>query len=136
MKLKVLSSKKTIVKDGKEKSFYRYFSPCNIEVIGVDGESKGIQERNLEVHFTKKALRNLPDEKIFAIFEIKNPENVQLPFQYHELDYAVATDKDKDKNCIWIRDYDVIDPIPYKGKQSTCQPVLDDEIDTEETTIE
>ena len=135
MKLKVLSKKEVIEKDGKKQTFYRYFTPVQIEVV-ENGESHGIQEKNLRVHFTKKASKKLDDEKVFAIFEIENPEDIQLPYQFKVIDYATATDDEKSVNDVWIRDFKEFKVIPYKGKQATCVPVIDDEEETEETTIE
>ena len=52
------------------------------------------------------------------------------------LDYATATEEEKSANDVWIRDFASMKEIPYKGKQSTCEPVIDDEDETQETTIE
>ena len=136
MKIKVLSKKQKITKNGKEKTFWRYFTPVRIEVIDTDGKSFGIQEKSLRVHFTKDCSKKLTDEKVFAIFECEKPEDYQLPFQYHVLDYATATEEEKSANDVWIRDFASMKEIPYKGKQSTCEPVIDDEDETQETTIE
>lgn len=136
MKIKVLSKKQKITKNGKEKTFWRYFTPVRIEVIDTDGKSLGIQEKSLRVHFTKECAKKLTDEKVFAIFECEKPEDYRLPFQYQIIDYSTATEEEKSVNDVWIRDFKTIKEVPYKGKQSTCEPVIDDEDETQETTIE
>ena len=134
-KIKVLSKKEVINKDGKKKEFWRYFTPCDIEVI-ENGESQGVQRKNLRVHFTKSASKKLKDEKVFAIITCEKPEDYQLPQKFEVIDYATASDEEKNKNDIWIRDFKEIQEIPFKPQPSTCQPVIDDELETEETSIE
>lgn len=126
LKIKVLSKKETITKDGKEKSFYRYFTPVDIEVI-EDGESKGIQRKSLRVHFTKKASKQLKDDKVFAIIG----GDIGLPFVYQ-----ITEDEDGNKVYpeVWVRDIQLYQEIPLKAKESTCKPVLDEE-DTESVEI-
>lgn len=131
MKIKVFSKKVTITyEDGKSNTFYRYFMPCRIQVF-ENGEDKGIQEKNVEVHFTKSAMKKLPDEKVFAIFEIENHENYSLPFTYE-----IKTNEkgETEYPAVWIRDWDKLTPIPYKAKESTCEPIIDEE-DTESVEI-
>ena len=135
MKIKVLSKKVTIEEDGKKKSFYRYFSPCMIEVIDQNtGKNLGIQKKNIEVHFTKKASKKLDDEKVFAIFTCDKLEDYQFPFRYEIKENAETGEVEIPQ--IWIREFSKVEPIPYKAKESTCQPILDEEVETEETTIE
>ena len=129
MKIKVLSSKQVITDDkGKEKTFYRYFTPVEIQVVGSDGEDLGIQKKNLEVHFTKLALRKVADEKIFSIFECRG-EDVGFPFVYrHPKD--LKNDEEWAKNHVWIRDFIKETPIPFEPKQSTkntCTFLVDEE---------
>lgn len=129
MKIKVLSSKQIITDEkGKEKTFYRYFTPVEIEVIDSDGTSLGIQKKNLQVHFTKVASKKLKDEKVFSIITSKG-EDVGFPFQYR-----IPKDKtDEDeyaKNHVWIRDIISEEPIPFEPKQSsknTCTFLVDEE---------
>lgn len=140
MKIKVLSSKVSIEKDGKQKTFYRYFSPCRIQVFDKNGNDCGIQEKNIEVHFTKKASKKLPDEKVFAIIESVKPENIDLPYVYR-----VNVDEETGELVfprIWVRDFDNYEKIPYKPKANTCEPIIDEsselieEQETESTEIE
>ena len=133
-KIKVLSKKEPIKKDGKDLTIWRYFAPVDIEVIEND-KSLGIQRKNLKVHFTKKASKKLDDEKVFAIFTC-DAEDIQLPYQFKVIDYAVATDDEKGQNDVWIRNFSEMKKIPFKPKESTCKPVIDDEEETEETTID
>ena len=134
-KIKVLSKKEVVTINGKKKEFFRYFSPCNIEVV-ENGQSQGVQLRNLRVHFTKNASKKLNDEKVFAIFTCEKSEDYQLPQKFEVIDYSTATDDEKGKNDIWIRDFVEMKEIPFKPRESTCQPVLDDELETEETSID
>ena len=139
MKIKVLTKKETIIVKGKEKTIYRYFTPCNINVIDKDGNDLGVQQKNLSVHFTMECEKKLPDQMIFGIFTFENPEDYSLPYQ---LDMRKFEDEDhKSENYVWIRDYKSIDKIPYKGRKSTCEPLIDEEDTepvelTEETIIE
>ena len=131
MKIKVFSKKVTITyEDGKSNTFYRYFMPCRIQVF-ENGEDKGIQEKNIEVHFTKSAMKKLPDDKVFGIFEIANHEDYSLPFTYEikknekgELEYPQ----------VWIRNWENFTPTPYTPKQNTCEPIIDED-DTEPVEI-
>ena len=132
MKIKVLSSKQVVTVNGKKKTFYRYFSPCNIQVIDKHDGDLGIQQKDISVHFTKKALKNLPDEKVFAIFESDNPEDISLPYVYK---ITVNEKGEKEYPKIWIRDWKKITPVKPRMK-NTCQPVLDDEEETEETELD
>ena len=126
MKIKVLSSKKTITNEkGKETTFYRYFTPVRIHVIDLDGNDIGEQEKSLSVHFTKVASKKLKDEKVFSIFECKS-EDVGFPYTYKMLP-PDATDEERSKNDVWIRDFDNENPIPYTPKQSTCVFLTDEE---------
>lgn len=138
MKIKVLSSKQTIIKDGKKTTFYRYFSPCNIQTFGKDGEDLGIQLKNIEVHFTKVASKKLPQEKVFAIIESKDAKNISLPYVW-----KVTTDEETGELVfpqIWVRDFDSYTELDFTSK-STCQPVIDEpselveEQDTEEVDL-
>lgn len=135
MKIKVLSSKQTIVKDGKNQTFYRYFSPCRIQVVDENGEDLGVQEKNIRVHFTKVATRKLPDEKVFAIIETANSKDIDLPYVW-----KVTTNEKGEKKYpeIWIRDFDLITPLEYKPRGNTCEPIIDEpsELVEEETADE
>ena len=141
MKVKVLS-KKVITTDakGKESVFYRYFTPVKIQVIkkfedGRNDEDLGIQEKGLQVHFTKSAFKKLDDEKVFAIIGSEKGENIQLPFVYTIIEKADGTIEYPDSNDVWIRDFDSFKEIPYTAKQSTCVPILDEESETEPVEI-
>lgn len=133
MKIKVLSKKVVTTNEkGKENIFFRYFSPCNIQVIDKDGNDLGIQEKSVSVHFTKDALKKLDEEQVFAFFESNNPEDIGLPYILDERRYN--TDEES-LNYIWIRGWEKKTKIPYKGKQSTCVPVLEDESESEPVEI-
>ena len=142
MKIKVLS-KKVITTDakGKEKVFYRYFTPVSIQVIkkyenGQAEEDLGIQDKSLRVHFTKSALKKLDDEKVFAIIGSEKGENIQLPFVYIILEKADGTIEYPDTNDVWVRDFDSFKEIPFEPRKSTCVPKLDEETETESVEIE
>lgn len=125
MKIKVLSKKVTIIDEkGKENTFYRYFTPVKISVVDVDGKNLGIQEKSLSVHFTKKATKKLLDDKVFSTFECK-PEDVGCPYVYHIMPKE-ATNDDRAKNDVWIRDFETETPIPYTNPKSTCQFVTEE----------
>lgn len=127
IQVKVLSKKVTIEKDGKKKTFYRYFTYVNIHVI-ENGEDVGEQQRSLEVHFTKDASKQLlkftDKENIFAIIG----GNIGLPYQY---EVRVNEDGSLEKPSCWIRSVETYKEIPYVPKKSTCKPILDEESDTE-----
>lgn len=130
MKLKVLTKKENIEVKGKAKTIYRYFSPVKIQVIDADGNDLGIQEKNISVHFTMECEKKLPQKMLFGIFEFENPEDYQLPYL---LDERLYNDEEKKTyNYIWIRNFKSIKDIPYKGRATTCQPLVDEE--DEETT--
>lgn len=125
--VKVLSKKVTIEKDGKKKVFYRYFTPVMIEVI-ENGESLGIQERSLDVHFTKDASKQLAKftdkDSIFAVIG----GNIGLPYVYE-----IKENEDGSINVpqCWIRSVESYKEIPFTPRKSTCQPILDEESDNE-----
>lgn len=121
MKIKVLSNKRTKVDEkGKETTFYTYFSPVMIHVIDENGEDLGEQKKNISIHFTKLAMKKIPDDKVFAIIGSSKTEDIQLPFVYHMGD----TDG---KNDGWVKDFETFDVIPFTPKQSTCKPILEEE---------
>ena len=107
--------------------FYRYFTPVRIHVI-KDGEDLGEQEKSLEVHFTKDASKQLvkftDKESIFAIIG----GNIGLPYVYE-----VKENEDGSINVpqCWIRSVESYKEIPFTPKKSTCQPILEEESDTE-----
>lgn len=128
MKIKVLSSKQVVSVNGKTNTFYRYFTPVEIQVIGADGEDLGIQKKNLEIHFTKVAMKKVKDEKIFSIFECDG-KDVGFPFVY-QIPKNSANDEEWSKNHVWIRDFKSETPIPYEPKESTkntCTFLVDEE---------
>lgn len=139
--VKVLSKKVTIEKDGKAKTFYRYFTYVMIDVI-ENGENLGQQKRSLEVHFTKDATKQLAKftekENIFAIIG----GEIGLPFEYrYNLDengvvsYPKNPKGEEQKPECWIRKVESFKEIPYTSKENTCKPILDDEQDTEPVEI-
>lgn len=131
LKIKVLSRKRVITDEkGKEKTFYTYFSPVEIEVF-ENGESKGFQKKYIDVHFTKVATKKLPDDKVFAIIGAKDGSNIQLPFIY---EVKVNSDGVVDYPTIWVRDFDEYTPLEFKPRESTCTPIIDEE-DTESVEI-
>ena len=130
MKIKVLSKKVTITNDkGKENTFYRYFSPVNIEVI-ENGVSKGIQKKTCEVHFTKDAMKQLSDDKVFAIID----GEISLPYVYEKKVNANGK-VDMSSTWMWVRKIETYTPVEFKPRESTCEPVLDDEVETESVEI-
>jgi len=132
MKIKVLS-KKVITTDakGKENVFYRYFSPVRIQVIkklpNGKEEDLGIQQKSLNVHFTKSASKKLDDDKVFAIIGSEKGENIQLPFVYYIIEKEDGSIEYPDDNDIWVRDFDSYKEIPYTARKSTCEPIVDEE---------
>ena len=141
MKIKVLS-KKVVTTDakGKENQFYRYFTPVNIQVVKKNSDGTetdlGIQQKSLLVHFRKSASKKLDDEKVFAIIGTENGEDIQLPFVYTIIEHEDGTLEYPDSNDVWVRDFQTYEPIPFKGRESTCVPILDDESETESVEIE
>ena len=125
MKIKVLSSKQTVTNEkGKEVTFYRYFTPVMIEVFDENGESQGIQQKSLTVHFTKDAMKKIDDEKIFAFIESSKPEDIFLPYIYK----VKTNDKgEKEYPDVWVRGFEKLTPIPYSAPSNTCRPLLDEE---------
>ena len=129
MKIKVLSKKVTITGEkGKENVFYRYFSPVNIQVL-ENGKDMGVQEKSISVHFTKKAMKQIEDEQIFAIID----GDISLPYVYE-----VKTDEKTGELVypeIWVREIKSMKKIPYKGKENTCVPILDEDDESEPVEI-
>ena len=132
MKIKVLSSKQTITLNGKKKTFYRYFSPCRIQVIDDNGEDLGICEKNINVSFTKDAGKKLPDEKVFAIFESSKPEDISLPYVWKKTKNPETGEDEYPR--IWIRSWEKMTPVKPRVN-NTCEPILEED-DTEEIEIE
>lgn len=126
MKIKVLSKKVTITKEnGKENTFYRYFTPVKIQVIDENGNDCGIQKKSLSVHFTKDAMKKIDDEKIFAFIETEKADDISLPYVY-----KVKKDEKTGELVypeVWIRDFKSLTPIPYTPAENTCVPLLDEE---------
>ena len=141
MKIKVLSKKVISTgANGKENVFYRYFTPVTIQVIkkfedGRKDEDLGMQEKGLQVHFTKSASKKLSDDKVFAIIGSEKGENIQLPFVFTIIEKSDGSIEYPDTNDVWIRDFDSFKEIPYTAKKSTCVPILDDEEETEPVEI-
>ena len=127
MKIKVLSKQQTITKDGKDKTFYRYFTYVMIDVI-ENGENLGQQKKSLEVHFTndgsksmtKKSGKIVGNEPIFAIID----GDIGLPFVY---EVKVDENGNNVYPKAWIRSVSEFKEIPYEPKQSSCKPLLDEE---------
>lgn len=135
MKIKVLSSKETITKDGKERTFYRYFTYVMIHVIDGNGEDLGEQKKSLEVIFTKdgsKSMLKVADktigsEPVFAVID----GDISLPFVY---EIKVDENGNKEYPKVYVRSVEKYEPIPYTPRESTCKPILD-ENDTEPVEI-
>ena len=129
MKIKVLSSKQVITdKNGKEKTFYRYFTPVEIDVIDENGNSLGLQQKSLEVHFTKSAMKKVKEEKIFSIFECDG-KDVGFPFVFR-IPKDKSSEEEWNKNHVWIRDFKTETPLPFDAKESsnnTCRFLVDEE---------
>lgn len=126
-KIKLLSKKETITKDGKEKTFYRYFTYVMIDVI-EDGENLGQQKKSLEVHFTADGSKSMTkisgkvvgSDGIFAIIG----GDIGLPFQY---EVKVDEIGNREYPKAWVRSVKEFKEIPYTPKESTCKPLLDEE---------
>ena len=112
MKVKVLKSKRT--------EFPTYWTPVTIMVKGE--EDKGLQEKTLNVKFTKIADKKLPVDFKGGQIVIKDPKNINFPYVYE-----VKQDEDGEDIYpeVWIRDFDEILPLPQK--QNTCHFEGDDE---------
>ena len=127
MKIKVLSKQQTITKDGKQKTFYRYFTYVMIDVI-ENGENIGQQKKSIEVRFTtdgsksmtKKSGKIVGNEPIFAIID----GDVSLPLQY---EVKVDENENKEFPKAWIRSVSEFKEISFEPKQSSCKPLLDEE---------
>lgn len=134
-KVKVLSKKETILKDGSEKTIYRYFTYVDIEVI-ENGVNVGEQRKSLEVHFKKdagKQLLKLSDKQVGSdgIFAIIGGE-ISFPYVYEVRENEDGT---LEYPQCWVRSVSEYKEIPFTPKKSTCKPVLDDETDTESVEI-
>lgn len=130
LKVKVLSKKISVKKDGKTKSFLRYFTHVKMVVKGE--EEKGKQLKSLTVKFTEEVSKKLPKDARFFILGLEKPvEQLGCPRVY---EVKVTNDEDgneiKEFPVIWIRGYDSYEDLPMK-------PITDDvDFETEDTTTE
>lgn len=130
LKVKVLSKQVTVEKDGKKKSFLRYFTHVKMVVKGE--EEKGKQLKSLTVKFTEDVSKQLPKGARFFYLGLEKPlEQLSCPRVYE-----VKIEQDKDGNeikkfpVVWIRGYDKYEDIPMK-------PITDDvDFETEDVTTE
>ena len=128
--LKILSKKVTVEKDGKKKSFNRYFTRVKMVVKGE--EEKGKQLKSLTVKFTEDASKELPkDARFFTIDVDTEKGNLGCPRIY---EVKVTEDKDgnevKEFPVIWIRGFSNYKPLPVK-------PITEDvDFETEDTETE
>lgn len=130
LKVKVLSKKVSVKKDGKNKSFLRYFTHVKMVVKGE--EEKGKQLKSLTVKFTEEVSKKLSKDARFFILGLEKPvEQLSCPRVY---EVKVSNDEDgneiKEFPVIWIRGYDSYEDLPMK-------PITDDvDFETEDTTTE
>ena len=128
--LKILSKKVTVEKDGKKKSFNRYFTRVKMVVKGE--EEKGKQLKSLTVKFTEDASKELPKDARFFTIDVDNEKgNLGCPRIY---EVKVTEDKDgnevKEFPVIWIRGFSNYKPLPVK-------PITEDvDFETEDTETE
>lgn len=124
MKIKVLAKTR---KNEKGQEFYSFFTPVTIMVKGE--EDKGVQQKTLDVKFTKEADKQLPVNFKGGIIDADG-ENVGFPFVYE-----VKTNEDGSKEypTCWIRKINSVSPL--KPRENTCTFLVDED-DTPETSIE
>ena len=130
LKIKVLSTKVVIEKDGKKKSFNRFFT--HVKMVEKGHEENGKVLKSPTVKFTEDASKKLPKDARFFILELDRPvDQLSCPRIWE-----VKKKQDKDGNevleypVIWIRDFDSYEDLPMK-------PITEDvEFETEETTTE
>lgn len=123
--LKVLSTKVSIEKDGKKKSFLRYFAPVKMVVKGE--EESGKQKKKVTVKFTEDV--ELPKNARFFMLTVDTEKDqISCPRIWE-----VKEKEDKDGNkvleypVIWIRGFEEIKELPRK-------PITEDvEFETEES---
>lgn len=128
--VKILSKKVTVEKDGKKKSFIRYFTRVKMTEKGKEQDGKVL--KSLTVKFTKEASKLLPLKEA-RFFTINVDENSQLSCPRV---YEVTIKEDKDGNeikeypVVWIRGFTDYKELPRK-------PITDDvEFETEDTETE
>lgn len=126
--LKVLSKKVEVEKDGKKRTFLRYFAPVKIIVKGE--EDKGLQKKSLTVKFTTDV--TLPKDARFMILTVdESKKQISCPFVYE-------VKEDEDGNLefpvIWIRGYENIRLLT--SNDSISNHVQFETEDTEEVEIE
>lgn len=140
-KIKVLTTIETIQKDGKEKTFPRYFSYVMIDCY-ENGEFVGNLKKSLEVHFKKDATKQLAKftdkDQLFGIIEgdISFPKDYRIVINSDGKRVFPCNEKgEMIKPYIWVRNVVSYKETPYTPKESTCKPILDDEEDTEPVEI-
>ena len=130
LQVKILSKKVTVEKDGKKKSFIRYFTRVKMVVKGEEENGKVL--KSLTVKFTEDASKQLPKDARFFVLGLEKPvEQLGCPRFYE-----VKEKEDKDGNkileypVVWIRGFDKYEDLPQK-------PITDDvDFETEETETE
>lgn len=128
--LKILSKKVEIEKNGKKKSFLRYFAPVKMLVKGKEEDGK--VKKSLTVKFTENV--ELPKNARFFILTVDTAKNqISCPRVYE-----VKEKEDEDGNkvleypVIWIRGFEEINVLEAKSR-----PITDDvEFETEDTETE
>ena len=123
MKIKVLAKSR---KNEKGQEFFSFFTPVTIMVKGE--EDKGVQNKTLDVKFTKEADKQLPVNFKGGIIEVDG-ENVGFPYIYE----VKEEDGKKEYPCVWIRKINSVSPL--KPRENTCTFLVDEQ-DTPETDIE
>ena len=127
--LKILSKKVSIEKNGKKKSFNRFFTPVKMVVKGHEEDGK--VEKSLTVKFTEETSKLIGDNRFFVLTVDTAKDQISCPRVYE-----VKETEDKDGNkvteypVIWIRGYESLKPLPRK-------PITDDvEFETVDTETE
>lgn len=106
IKLKVLSKKVEVEKDGKKRSFLRYFAPVKMVVKGE--EDKGRQSKQITVKFRQSV--QIPNARFFIL--TCNESDISCPFAY---EIKTTDDGKKEYPVCWIRGYQSYEVLSSKG---------------------
>ena len=126
IKLKVLSKKVEVEKDGKKRSFLRYFAPVKIVVKGE--EDKGRQSKQITVKFKQSV--QTPNVRFFILTCEEN--DISCPFAW---EIKTKEDGKKEYPVIWIRGYKSFEALSSKGGLDKHVEFETEDIETEEVEI-
>lgn len=128
LNLKILSKKFEVEKDGKKRTFLRYFTPVKIVVKGE--EDKGLQRKTVTVKFTQDV--RIPEPKNFMLTVDIDKKQISIPTVYE----IKKNDKGEDEYpTVWIRGYEAYKELHRKPKEENTAFGVVFESDTEEVEI-